>query len=151
TNPDRLVVVGGPEWNSLRGLSQWTPPDDPHLALTVHYYDPFPFTHEGAQWINPTPHFGRRWGTPQDRADLVRDANAARDWAAAHDLPLQFGEFGANERLPMDQRAAWTRAVREAFEGAGGGWCVWAFAAGFRIYDPDKRRMIPEIRDALLG
>jgi hypothetical protein len=31
------------------------------LIATVHYYDPFAFTHQGAGWVNPIPPVGTTW------------------------------------------------------------------------------------------
>jgi endoglucanase len=63
---------------------------------------------------------------------------------------MQLGEFGANRAVPLDQRAAWTRAVRETAEAEGMGWCVWDFAGAFPIWDRETGRFIPELRAALL-
>jgi len=151
-NPTRLVVLGGPNWNSIDGLRDWRPPEDPHITVTVHYYEPHAFTHQDAEWLGAdAPRFGRDWGTPTDHA-AVRDhiAQAAR-WAQARGLAWQLGEFGVNASLPMTHRAAWTRAVREATEAAGAGWCAWDFAGAFPIYDRARERFIPELIEALLG
>lgn len=61
TNPTRWVVVGPTGWNSIGALPglQW--PDDDRLVVTVHYYDPFEFTHQGAEWTDPPPPLGRDW------------------------------------------------------------------------------------------
>lgn len=46
----RLIMIGPDEWNSPRGLAGLKVPDDPRVAVTVHCYDPFLFTHQGASW-----------------------------------------------------------------------------------------------------
>ncbi len=49
SNPDRNILVGPVQWNSLHALSSLRlPPEDRHLIVTIHYYEPFPFTHQGA-------------------------------------------------------------------------------------------------------
>jgi endoglucanase len=45
TNPERLVLAGPVQWNTIGGLAGLVLPDDEHLAVTVHYYSPFAFTH----------------------------------------------------------------------------------------------------------
>ena len=148
---DRLVVFGGPNWNSIDGLVGWTPPADAKSAVTVHYYEPHAFTHQHAEWLGAdAPHFDRDWGTPEDLHAVEAHAARAARWAAAHGLALQLGEFGANARVPLDQRARWTRTVRQAFENVGAGWCVWDFAGAFPIWDRQTRRFIPEMLDALI-
>ncbi len=61
SNPTRPLVVGPVGWNSWRRLDNLTLPDDPNLIVTVHYYDPFPFTHQGADWVSPVPPIGETW------------------------------------------------------------------------------------------
>ena len=49
TNPHRTVIVGPASWNSIAALPKLElPPDDHDIIVTVHYYSPFPFTHQGA-------------------------------------------------------------------------------------------------------
>jgi endoglucanase len=51
TNPGRTIVVGPGRWNSISELAQLhVPDDDPNILVTVHCYDPFVFTHQGASW-----------------------------------------------------------------------------------------------------
>jgi endoglucanase len=61
TNPDRAVIIGPNNWNAISSLSQLVLPDDPNLIVTVHFYDPFEFTHQGAEWTNPSPPVGKTW------------------------------------------------------------------------------------------
>src|ERR1035437_4980153 len=50
TNPHRIVFVGPGRWNSIDELKNLVLPDDDNLIVTVHCYDPFYFTHQGATW-----------------------------------------------------------------------------------------------------
>jgi len=53
TNPDRLIVIGPGRWNSASELPALRlPDDDANILVTVHSYDPFFFTHQGASWTN---------------------------------------------------------------------------------------------------
>lgn len=51
TNPTRKVLVGPNQWNGMGGLDKLILPNDPNLILTMHYYSPGDFTHQGAEWI----------------------------------------------------------------------------------------------------
>ncbi|MDG3007188.1 glycoside hydrolase family 5 protein [Paludisphaera mucosa] len=52
-DPDRLIVVGPGRWNSISELPALRLPDDDHnILVTVHSYDPFFFSHQGASWTN---------------------------------------------------------------------------------------------------
>jgi len=54
TNPNRTLFVGPGQWNSIPELSNLLLPDsDTNLIVTVHCYDPFYFTHQGATWPGP--------------------------------------------------------------------------------------------------
>jgi len=51
TNPNRTIFVGPGEFNSIGQLtSMKLPADDANLIVTVHTYEPFLFTHQGATW-----------------------------------------------------------------------------------------------------
>lgn len=65
TNPDRWVMAGPVSYNSIRALGSFDPPEDPRFIATVHYYDPFPFTHQGASWVDPSPPVGTTWAATQ--------------------------------------------------------------------------------------
>lgn len=54
TNPNRTIFVGPGKWNSLDEVEKLQlPADDRNLVVTVHCYDPFLFTHQGASWTMP--------------------------------------------------------------------------------------------------
>jgi endoglucanase len=51
TNPKRTIFVGPGKWNSVDELKNLVlPASDDNLIVTVHCYDPFLFTHQGASW-----------------------------------------------------------------------------------------------------
>jgi endoglucanase len=54
TNPKRSIFLGPGSWNSIGELPKLRlPDDDENLIVTVHNYDPFQFTHQGATWAGP--------------------------------------------------------------------------------------------------
>jgi endoglucanase len=59
TNPDRTLFLGPGQWNGLGELkigsstSLILPDNDTNLITAVHCYDPFYFTHQGAEWALP--------------------------------------------------------------------------------------------------
>lgn len=61
TNPNRWVLVGPVRWNSIAALGTLNPPADRRLMLSVHHYEPFEFTHQGAEWVDPSPPVGTQW------------------------------------------------------------------------------------------
>ena len=55
TNPNRTVFVGPGRWNQIQELPKLVlPAGDSNIIVTVHSYDPFYFTHQGASWTRPT-------------------------------------------------------------------------------------------------
>ena len=49
SNPVREVIVGPTTWNNVNDLDRLQLPEsDRHLIVTVHYYNPFQFTHQGS-------------------------------------------------------------------------------------------------------
>jgi endoglucanase len=53
-DPKRTIFVGPSKWNSISELPKLQlPGDDDNLIVTVHNYEPFYFTHQGADWAGP--------------------------------------------------------------------------------------------------
>jgi endoglucanase len=150
--PERLIVLGPGNWQNINALRDWRPPEGANIAVSVHYYEPHAFTHQGAEWLGAdAPVFGRDWGTGEDRAQVGEHIARAVGWGAERGYAIQLGEFGVNRALPAQQRATWTRAVREACEASGMGWCVWDFAGAFSVWDREAGAFIPLMRDALFA
>ncbi len=149
SNPDRWIILGGDNWNSLDGLARFAPPDDDHVMLTFHYYDPYAFTHQGATWFEGAPPAGRPWGSASERRALERAFDRAAALAQKYHMPLWLGEFGATTATAVAQRAKWTRAVRLAAQSRGMGWCYFDFATEFGVYTPQGERWIWPVRRAL--
>lgn len=144
-HPDRWIIIGGGEMNSLNEMLTLPTPGR-RIALTFHYYDPFHFTHQLADWLDDDLP-ATDWGSPDEVAQVWRDmARAARP-----DAPVFLGEFGATEDAPSAPRAAWVDTVRRAAEAHGLGWCYWAHRAGFGIIDPATNDWRPGMREALIA
>lgn len=50
SNPDRTLFVEPAGWGSIQQLKNLVLPPDDNLIVSVHCYDPFHFTHQGATW-----------------------------------------------------------------------------------------------------
>jgi endoglucanase len=53
TNPHRTIFVEPGNWGSIEELKNLVLPPDDNLIVSVHCYDPFQFTHQGASWAGP--------------------------------------------------------------------------------------------------
>jgi endoglucanase len=154
TNPTRPVIVGPGQWNGIWALPKLKLPDDPYLIVTVHYYNPFQFTHQGATWAGPQVQKLRdiSWkGTDKELAALRKDLDLAAMWAKENKRPIFLGEFGAYEKADMDSRARWTQAVAREAEKRGFSWAYWEFCAGFGAFDQQTGQWREPLRKALTG
>ena len=151
-NPTRAVVVGPAFWNSIDHLSELELPEsDRNLIVTVHYYQPMDFTHQGAAWAGRADKLGLDWlGTEKDLDRIKADFDKAAGWAKQHNRPIFLGEFGAYDKAPMESRARYTAAVARAAEQRGWSWAYWQFDGDFILYDVARDGWVEPIRDALI-
>ncbi len=152
TNPVRNVVIGPTSWNNTDALSSLKLPDDDHIIVTVHMYEPFQFTHQGADWVDGSDAWlGRRWtGTPQERAFVTNILTRAANWGQQRGRPMFVGEFGAFSTADMESRALWTEHVARECERLGMSWAYWEFMSGFGLYVPSVDLFREELREALV-
>lgn len=150
-HPERVVVVGPTDWNGANALPRLVLPPDRHLALTVHHYEPFPFTHQGAEWVKPVLPLGTDCCNPAQQAQMLQLLDLAAAQGRQRGYPVLVGEFGAYSRAPLPARLRYLRLMRDAIEARGMPWMAWELASGFGIYDPVARRMRPEPYEALFG
>lgn len=71
------LIVGGDSWNSIAGLKTLAIPEgETNVIATFHYYEPYLFTHQGAEWSGPeVGTLGLTWpGPPQEKVEPVPDA-----------------------------------------------------------------------------
>lgn len=150
--PERIVIVPAlnvSEQDAVRKLV--LPPDDRRLIITLHYYEPYRFTHQGAPWSKELArlhHIG--WGDIAARKRVTDDFAIVAEWAAAEGRPIYLGEFGALETAPAASRAAWTRHVARTAEALGWGWAYWQFDHDFSLIHPVTRGWNKPLLDALM-
>jgi endoglucanase len=153
TNASRPVIVGPGKWNGIGALAKLKLPEDANLIVTVHYYSPFEFTHQGAEWADAKVRDlkGIKWeGTDAEMAALRKDLDTAAKWAKENKRPIFLGEFGAYSKGDMESRAKWTRAVAREAEARGFSWAYWEFGAGFGVYDREKKEWREPLLKALI-
>lgn len=151
TNPKRLVVVGPAEWNVYDQLDNLEIPEqDDNLIVTFHYYDPGPFTHQGAPWVPGSGAWlGTTWGTPNEHKALEADFARVKEWSVGRDRPILLGEFGTHDKGDQHSRVAWTRAVSSQAKLQGFSRMYWEFATSFGLYDTKYNRWHQDLLDAL--
>lgn len=154
SNPERNIIIGGINWNAYDQLQYLKlPPDDGHIIATFHYYLPFQFTHQGAEWAGEEAQkwLGLTWEASEaEKAEVDKHFDSVAAWASQHNVPVYMGEFGAYEKADFASRVRWTTHIREQAEARGFAWAYWEFGAGFGIYDRSARQWREELLRALL-
>ena len=152
-HPTRTLIIGPAFWNGIDYLHLLElPTQDRHIIVTVHYYHPMPFTHQGAPWAaQHRDTTGVRWlGTEEEKQAIQRDFGRVQAWSQSHNRPIFLGEFGAYEKGDMDSRARYTACVAREAERLGWSWAYWQFDSDFIVYNIDQDHWVEPIRDALI-
>jgi endoglucanase len=151
SNPKRTVIIGPGQWNNIAALEKLDlPADDPNIIVTIHYYSPFDFTHQGASWAGKGDKVGVHWGSEADREAIRKDFDKAQKWAAEHKRPIYLGEFGVYDRAPQEDRVAWLSFVTREAESRGWSWGYWQFDGDFIVYDIPNNRWVEHILKAII-
>jgi endoglucanase len=148
TNPTRIVVIGGERWSGVDSLATLELPDDPNVIPTIHDYDPFEFTHQGATFIHPSPPpFGRSFGGAADAARIESNLKKVRAYMARTGRVPFVGEYGAIETVPAAQRIAWYHATSSSFASIGVATCAWGYRNAFPLWRDGK--WVPGLVEAI--
>lgn len=151
-NPERIVLVGTPDWGGLGGLPYLQLPEDENIILTIHYYDPFQFTHQGAGWVEGANDWlGTVWNDSETEREVIQQAFAPlQAFSVQNHIPIHIGEFGSYSKADEKSRIKWTTYLSRFLETKDWSWAYWEFSAGFGIYNPSNRTYNQELVDALL-
>lgn len=153
-DPDRALVFGGLNYNDALLFGDLVFPEGvDNLIATFHYYQPYQFTHQGADWVEYSDEWlGREWTGSDEEMEAVRNAFAkAAEWSTRTGIPMFLGEFGCSLKADEASRIRWTKALRQEAESWGFGWAYWDFCAGMAIYDKEKAAFYPGMAEALIG
>jgi endoglucanase len=161
SNPTRIVYVTSNKWSSVHTLSDVELPNDAHIALTVHYYEPLVFTHQRASWVgftdtlpavtfpgtvpdvtgHTTAHYGLHLRAGDKlTVEEVQAAFAGVDaWVKKHapGIEVYLGEFGVYAAADADSKRRWIATVRNEVERRGWSWAVWDYDESFGVRGPD--------------
>lgn len=72
TNPNRIIFAEPGDWGNIQELKNLVLPPDNRLIVSVHCYEPFHFTHQGAGWTHLPPVTGVQFPGPP-KTPLVPD------------------------------------------------------------------------------
>ncbi|NNU16287.1 glycoside hydrolase family 5 protein [Parvularcula sp. ZS-1/3] len=138
-DPERIIILMGDNWSSIRSLETNMDAPDENIVFSFHYYDPFEFTHQGAEWLGENMPKGKRgWGNTDERQALKRDADTAAAFAEATGHRVFLGEIGVNSAAKNRERVKYMGAVAEEMEKRDIAWCIWAYTNTFSLHTDDK-------------
>ncbi len=152
TNLNRTLIIGPANWNGIESLPTLVlPEEDKNIIVTVHFYHPMKFTHQGAPWSKENVIYnGITWtGTKEEKADVDKRLQVAADWSEANNRPIFLGEFGSYDKGDMESRARYTAYVSRTAERLGFSWAYWQFDSDFIVYDIDKEKWVVPILNTL--
>ena len=145
-DPNRPVVAGAEGENTIKNLIRHTPYRAKGVTYTFHYYDPMPFTHQGADFGSrrywkvrgvpyPVPIAYSGTGRSWTRDDAATAFGNVAQWARQHSANIFCGEFGVYAGGGVDavSRANYLRDVRIELERASISWAIWELDGGFGI------------------
>ena len=145
TNPTRPVIVGPGFWNGISALDKLKLPPDKNLILTVHFYDPLQFTHQGTPWMEGSDKWkGTQWsGAEEEQTEVRKSLNNAAEWAKKQDWPCFWVNSARTRRriwiCEYGGRGLWHAKRKNATSVGPTGNSV-----GFGAYDPKTDKWRPD-------
>ncbi len=179
TDKKRTLIVGATNFNSIYELSRSVRLADENIIYTVHFYEPFLFTHQGAAWVGdqvattgvtfpynaetfPTinPKAKGTWGETnfyQYRVDgneqsLTDKLLIVKKWAAKYDVPLICTEYGVyNKYADADSRCRYIKAIRRTLKKLNISGIMWEYNSNFSIFNgtPSIQNLPDCMKDAI--
>ena len=169
--PQHTILATSAQWSNLSTFLKLKPLDDPNIVYNFHFYEPFPFTHQGASWTSahvrpmrevPYPsspalvkHAVELVKDEKSKATLVQfgkqswnaekieeDISRAAEWANKNNAAVTCNEFGAYRNFaPRESLLNWHRDLIAAFERHNIGWCKWELDGGFGFFNKEDGRL----------
>ncbi len=156
------IIIGPASYNSYNNLQAMPDYADTNLIYTFHFYDPFLYTHQGADWTDLGPLSGVPFPYNADSMPVFPDAlkgtwvessfknynvdgtvdkvkqliDIAVNFGKSRNVPIYCGEFGVYKLYSKpDERAYWYEVVRKYLEENNIPWTIWDYHGGFGVYN----------------
>lgn len=174
---NRTVVVSGGDWGGLDAMTKLSIIDDDNLIYSFHFYDPFIFTHQRANWTSPELADAANIPFPYDRKKLPamkgkakgswvesnmrveyaktgtpeylrKTLKRADDFRVKHKVPVICGEMGVfNYVAPDESRATWYKEVGQILQDFNIPFTVWGLDSSFGICKTGSVGILPDDLD----
>ncbi|MBK8946469.1 MAG: cellulase family glycosylhydrolase [Ignavibacteriae bacterium] len=158
------IIVGGTSWNSYNELNYLPQYSDTNLIYTFHFYDPFLFSHQGANWTTPSMENLSNIPFPYSATEMPSLPNSlkgswietsynsyknegtiqkvkslidiAANFKKNRNVTVYCGEFGIfMNNANNEDRIEWYKIVREYLEEKEIAWTSWDYQNGFGIFE----------------
>ena len=176
---DRTLIVGASNFNSIYELSRFVRLADENIIYTFHFYEPFFFTHQGADWIGdqvatigvPFPYNAENfpllnpkakntWGETnyaQYRTDgneraLFDKLSIVKKWGDKYNVPILCGEYGVyNKYTDANSRCRYIKAMRKTLKTLNIPGMLWDYNDAFSIFTgkPSMQTLSDCMKDAI--
>ncbi len=159
----RTLILGASNFNSIYELSRMERLADENIIYTFHFYEPFLFTHQGANWVGdqmattgiPFPYNAKTyppinpkvigtWGennyyqyrTDGNEQSVHDKLQIVKNWSSKYGVPILCGEYGAyNKYADADSRCRYIKAVRKNLKAMGIPGIMWDYNSNFSIFN----------------
>jgi endoglucanase len=175
----RTLIVGASNFNSIYELSRFVRLADDNVIYTFHFYEPFFFTHQGADWIGDqvsttgvpfpytvenfpalNPRAKGTWGetnygqykTDGNEQSINDKLKIVKNWSDKYYVPVICGEYGVyNKYADLGSRCRYIKAMRAALKKLHIPGLLWDYNSNFSIFDgtPSIDHLPPCMRDAI--
>lgn len=153
TNPTRKIIVGGVDYSAINSLELLQLPADDNLIAAFHFYSPFEFTHQGADWVEGSDLWqNTTWtGTTAEKEIIQKDLDLALSWSTQNNIPVVMSEFGVIKKADSLSRLRWIQYMTQEASRRDIGWLYWDFCAEFGIYNCESQTWDKELLPVLLS
>lgn len=125
-DPVKPVIVEPAQWGVPAGLQVFEPLDFDNIIYSIHFYDPFLFTHQGIGGRDTGISYpGKVNGVMWDKEQLRKALRPALEFQRKYNVPIYVGEFSAVRWAPG--AAQWLDDMISIFEEYGWDWTYHAF------------------------
>ncbi|RFZ81274.1 hypothetical protein DYU05_20035 [Mucilaginibacter terrenus] len=159
----RTLLVGASNYNSIYELSRMERLADENIIYTFHFYEPFLFTHQGADWVGdqmattgiPFPYDAKAYPAINPKAintpgeanykqyptdgneQSVKDKlQIAKSWGDKYYVPLLCSEYGVYRKYTDEgSRSRYVAAVRKSLRQLGIPGILWDYNTNFSIFN----------------